>query len=100
MAIRPLKCITELKLLSLSKSYKSCREITNSHIFCNLLISGMEYLLIYCRGHNLEEFFNSVLSSITETSSEDFRENHSDSFDDLSELFSKKKNKNAKFSYL
>ena len=91
MAIRPLKSIGELRLGSLSKLYRNCKEISSSHLFCNLLISGMEHLLIYCKGNNLEFFFKDVLSLIAEANTDDFRENYSDSFDDIESLFEKKK---------
>lgn len=90
MAVRPIKSITELGEPSLLKLYRNCREISNSHIFCNLFMAGVEHFILYLKGKGLEQFVSNALSLIHQTQTEDFRENYKESFEDLDMLYDKK----------
>ena len=90
MAIRPTKGITELGVKQLSRKFKNYREVTDSHLFCNLLVAGLEHLIIYCRGEKVQQFFQNVLESIPESFSEDFQQNYREAFEDLELLYDKK----------
>ena len=93
MAIRPVKSISDIGISSLAKTYKNCREVSSTHLFCNFLVAGMEHLLIYCKGKNIEEFFDNIINSIPETKTDSYQETNRDSLEDLSDLFKKKQKK-------
>ena len=90
MAIRPAKNIADVRIPGLVKAYKNCREIVVPHLFCNLLVTSLEHLLIYCRGANLEEFVDNILDVTNVADSDDFRRNYSEAFEDIEALFSRK----------
>lgn len=90
MAIRPIKGLTGLSLPIPSRKFKTCREIPKDFIFINLFITGLEHLLIYCRGKQLTEYFSNTLNIIPTAQSSEFQAKHKDAFDDLEDLFDKK----------
>lgn len=92
--MKPIKSIAELEALNLVKLYKNCREISKDSLFSNLLVTGMEHLLIYSKGKNLREFFFNVLKNLCQNSIEYLEQVFKDSFDALKLLFD---NKQLKF---
>ena len=90
MAIRPIKSLSDLGVPTPNRYFKNGREISQKQIFTNLLITGLEHLIVYCHGNNLDDFFNNTLSFIPQAQSPTFRSTHSESLSDLDSLFEKK----------
>jgi hypothetical protein len=90
MAIRTVKNINELGVSSFSRRFKSFREVPSGQVFVNLFISGLEHLIVYCRGADIDNYLKNVYSLINPDQLESLKEHFKDVFDDLEDLTQKK----------
>ena len=82
--------INELGISSFCRRFKTFREVPPGQIFTHLFISGIEHLIVYCRGSNLERFIKNALSLVGEEQLEGLKDPFKDVFDDLEDLMNKK----------